>query len=59
MLLPMLFLGGASVLAYEQSVAASDRVVDQATAELLRSPTEREHEESELLGYGIAYADTH
>ena len=59
MLLPMLFLGGASVLAYERSVAASERVVDQATSELLPiADLSANMKQAELLGYGIVYADT-
>ena len=59
MLLPMLFLGGASVFAYEQSVAASDRVTTQVTSELLPiSDLSANMRQAELLGYGIVYADT-
>ena len=59
MLLPMLFLGGASVFAYEQSVAASDRVTQQATSELVPiSGLSANMRQAELLGYGIVYADT-
>ena len=59
MLLPMLFLGGASVFAYEQSVATSERVVDQATAELVPiADLSANMKQAELLGYGIVYADT-
>jgi signal transduction histidine kinase len=59
MLLPMLFLGGASVFAYEKSVAASERVVDQATAELVPiADLSANMKQAELLGYGIVYADT-
>jgi signal transduction histidine kinase/CheY-like chemotaxis protein len=59
MQLPMLFLGGASVFAYEQSVAASERVVDQATSELVPiADLSANMKQEELLGYGIVYADT-
>ena len=58
-LLPMLFLGGASVFAYEKSVAASERVVDQATSELVPiADLSANMKQAELLGYGIVYADT-
>ena len=58
-LLPMLFLGGAAVFAYQKSVAASERVVDQATAELLPiADLSANMKQAELLGYGIVYADT-
>jgi signal transduction histidine kinase/CheY-like chemotaxis protein len=59
MLLPMLFLGGASVFAYEQSVAASERVTRQATSALLPiSDLSTNLRQAELLGYGIVYAGT-
>jgi signal transduction histidine kinase len=59
MLLPMLFLGGVSVFAYEQNVAAGDRLADQAVSELLPiadlSATLRQ---TELIAYGVVYAGT-
>jgi signal transduction histidine kinase len=59
MLLPMLFLGGASVFAYEQSVAASERVTRQATSALLPiSDLSTNLRQAELLGYGIVFAGT-
>ena len=59
MLLPMLFLGAASVFAYGQSVAASDRVADQAVSELLPiADLSANLRQSELLAYGIIYAGT-
>ena len=58
-LLPMLFLGGASVFAYERSVAASDRLTEQVTSEMLPiSDLSANMRQAELLGYGIVYADT-
>ena len=59
MLLPMLFLGGASVFAYEKSVAASERVTRQATSALVPiADLSANMQQEELLGYGIVYADT-
>ena len=59
MLLPMLLLGGASVFAYEQSVAAGDKLADQAVSELLPiADLSASLRQAELLAYGIIYAGT-
>ena len=59
MLLPMLFLGGASVFAYERSVAAGNRVADEAESELLPvADLSANLRQTELLAYGVVYAGT-
>ena len=59
MLLPMLFLGGASVFAYEQNVAAGDKLANRAVSELLpMADLSASLRQAQLLAYGVVFAGT-
>ena len=59
MLLPMLCLGGASFLAYEQNVAAGDKLANQAVSELLpMADLSASLRQAQLLAYGVVFAGT-